>query len=117
MKKACNVCHENVHRYTSSLHVYITTINANYLQKWKWTLKYVVKNNMQISANHNNVFFSFTPLQRTFDTLRNHPSFYVFNHRGRVMFQSPDTEDFQQNQAAFTSNAPLKLRKLESQQR
>nr|DBA20915.1 TPA: hypothetical protein GDO54_017650 [Pyxicephalus adspersus] len=54
---------------------------------------------------------------KTFDTLRNHPSFYVFNHRGRVMFQSPDTEDFQQNQAAFTSNAPLKLRKLESMQR
>ncbi|XP_040179671.1 ER membrane protein complex subunit 5 [Rana temporaria] len=54
---------------------------------------------------------------KTFDTLRNHPSFYVFNHRGRVMFQSPDTEDCQQNQAASTSNAPLKLRKLESLQR
>ncbi|XP_040197628.1 ER membrane protein complex subunit 5-B-like [Rana temporaria] len=54
---------------------------------------------------------------KALDTLKNHPSFYVFNHRGPVMFQSPDTKDFQQNQAAFTSNAPLKLRKLESLQR
>ncbi|KAM9325212.1 ER membrane protein complex subunit 5 [Gastrophryne carolinensis] len=54
---------------------------------------------------------------KTFDTLRNHPSFYIFNHRGRVMFQSPDTEDSHQNQASISSNAPLKLRKLESQQR
>ncbi|KAG9478388.1 hypothetical protein GDO78_013411, partial [Eleutherodactylus coqui] len=23
---------------------------------------------------------------KTFDTLRNHPSFYIFNHRGRIMF-------------------------------
>ncbi|XP_053328542.1 ER membrane protein complex subunit 5 [Spea bombifrons] len=54
---------------------------------------------------------------KTFDTLRNHPSFYVFNHRGRVMFQSPDSEDCQQNQAPFTSNPSLKLRKLEPSHR
>ncbi|XP_075429314.1 ER membrane protein complex subunit 5 [Ascaphus truei] len=54
---------------------------------------------------------------KTFDTLRNHPSFYVFNHRGRVLFQSPDSEDSSSNQSTFTSNASLKLRKVEPQRR
>uniref|UniRef100_A0A6I8NKP2 Membrane magnesium transporter 1 n=1 Tax=Ornithorhynchus anatinus TaxID=9258 RepID=A0A6I8NKP2_ORNAN len=49
---------------------------------------------------------------KTFDTLRNHPSFYVFNHRGRVLFQSSDTVS-SSNQDALSSNASLKLRKLE----
>ncbi|XP_068107069.1 ER membrane protein complex subunit 5 [Hyperolius riggenbachi] len=53
---------------------------------------------------------------KTFDTLRNHPSFYIFNHRGRVMFNSPETEESHQKQAVFSSNAPLKLRKLETLQ-
>ncbi|CAB1336925.1 unnamed protein product, partial [Coregonus sp. 'balchen'] len=44
----------------------------------------------------------------TFDTLRNHPSFYMFNHRGRVLFCSP-------NQEVSTVPNPqaLRLRKLE----
>ncbi|XP_029462505.1 membrane magnesium transporter 1 [Rhinatrema bivittatum] len=50
---------------------------------------------------------------KTFDTLRNHPSFYVFNHRGRVLFQSLNTEDSLPSHATSTSNASLKLRKLE----
>ncbi|KAM4665012.1 ER membrane protein complex subunit 5 [Discoglossus pictus] len=50
---------------------------------------------------------------KTFDTLRNHPSFYVFNHRGKVMFQSPESEESQSNQASLISNSSLKLRKLE----
>lgn len=50
---------------------------------------------------------------KTFDTLRNHPSFYVFNHRGRVLFQPPDLEDSISSQATFSSNPSLKLRKLE----
>ncbi|XP_062998120.1 ER membrane protein complex subunit 5 [Elgaria multicarinata webbii] len=50
---------------------------------------------------------------KTFDTLRNHPSFYVFNHRGRVLFQSPDTVHSSSNQDALSSSASLKLRKLE----
>ncbi|XP_075690492.1 ER membrane protein complex subunit 5 [Rhinoderma darwinii] len=54
---------------------------------------------------------------KTFDTLRNHPSFYIFNHRGKVMFQSPDSEDSHQNQPGLISNASLKLRKLEAMQR
>ncbi|XP_077141426.1 ER membrane protein complex subunit 5 [Ranitomeya variabilis] len=54
---------------------------------------------------------------KTFDTLRNHPSFYIFNHRGRVMFQSPETEESHQNQPGFISNASLKLRKLEAMPR
>uniref|UniRef100_A0A8C5N1X4 Membrane magnesium transporter n=1 Tax=Leptobrachium leishanense TaxID=445787 RepID=A0A8C5N1X4_9ANUR len=54
---------------------------------------------------------------KTFDTLRNHPSFYVFNHRGRIMFNSPESEDCHQNQATFTSNPSLKLRKLEPMNR
>ncbi|KAG8553397.1 hypothetical protein GDO81_003396 [Engystomops pustulosus] len=54
---------------------------------------------------------------KTFDTLRNHPSFYIFNHRGRVMFQPPETEEPQPNRPGLISNASLKLRKLEAMQR
>ncbi|NP_001090403.1 ER membrane protein complex subunit 5-B precursor [Xenopus laevis] len=54
---------------------------------------------------------------KTFDTLRNHPSFYVFNHRGRVMFQPPESEDCHRNQAPFSSNSSLKLSKLEAMHR
>uniref|UniRef100_A0A8V0YIJ0 Membrane magnesium transporter 1 n=1 Tax=Gallus gallus TaxID=9031 RepID=A0A8V0YIJ0_CHICK len=50
---------------------------------------------------------------KTFDTLRNHPSFYVFNHRGRVLFQSPDTANSSSNQDALSSSSSLKFRKLE----
>uniref|UniRef100_A0A8C2U2M9 Membrane magnesium transporter 1 n=1 Tax=Coturnix japonica TaxID=93934 RepID=A0A8C2U2M9_COTJA len=50
---------------------------------------------------------------KTFDTLRNHPSFYVFNHRGRVLFQSPDTVNSSSNQDALSSSSSLKYRKLE----
>ena len=50
---------------------------------------------------------------KTFDTLRNHPSFYVFNHRGRVLFRPSDTTN-SSNQDALSSNTSLKLRKLES---
>ncbi|NXK51779.1 MMGT1 protein, partial [Chauna torquata] len=50
---------------------------------------------------------------KTFDTLRNHPSFYVFNHRGRVLFQSPDTVNSSSNQDALSSGSSLKFRKLE----
>ena len=50
---------------------------------------------------------------KTFDTLRNHPSFYVFNHRGRVLFWPSDTIN-SSNQDALSSNTSLKLRKLES---
>nr|XP_033802854.1 membrane magnesium transporter 1 [Geotrypetes seraphini] len=50
---------------------------------------------------------------KTFDTLRNHPSFYVFNHRGRMLFQSINTEDSLPSYPTPTSNASLKLRKLE----
>ncbi|KAJ8795251.1 hypothetical protein J1605_002875 [Eschrichtius robustus] len=55
-------------------------------------------------------------LLRTFDTLRNHPSFYVFNHRGRVLFRPSDTTN-SSNQDALSSNTSLKLRKLESLRR
>ncbi|NP_001085533.1 ER membrane protein complex subunit 5-A precursor [Xenopus laevis] len=54
---------------------------------------------------------------KTFDTLRNHPSFYVFNHRGRIMFQPPESEDCHRNQAPFSSNSSLKLSKLEAMHR
>ncbi|XP_030064949.1 ER membrane protein complex subunit 5 [Microcaecilia unicolor] len=54
---------------------------------------------------------------KTFDTLRNHPSFYVFNHRGRALFQSLNTEDSSPSHPTPTSNASLKLRKLESLRR
>ena len=50
---------------------------------------------------------------KTFDTLRNHPSFYVFNHHGRVLFRPSDTTS-SSNQDASSSNTSLKLRKLES---
>lgn len=50
---------------------------------------------------------------KTFDTLRNHPSFYVFNHRGRVLFQPSDTAN-SSNPDALSPNTSLKLRKLES---
>uniref|UniRef100_H0WMT5 Membrane magnesium transporter n=2 Tax=Otolemur garnettii TaxID=30611 RepID=H0WMT5_OTOGA len=53
---------------------------------------------------------------KTFDTLRNHPSFYVFNHRGRVLFRPSDTSN-SSNQDALSSNTSLKLRKLESLRR
>ncbi|XP_042553443.1 ER membrane protein complex subunit 5 [Dipodomys spectabilis] len=53
---------------------------------------------------------------KTFDTLRNHPSFYVFNHRGRVLFRPSDTTN-PSNQDALSSNTSLKLRKLESLRR
>ncbi|KAM3910562.1 ER membrane protein complex subunit 5 [Leptodactylus fuscus] len=54
---------------------------------------------------------------KTFDTLRNHPSFYIFNHRGRVMFQPPETEESHSNRPGLLSNPSLKLRKLEAMQR
>ncbi|XP_057573543.1 ER membrane protein complex subunit 5 [Hippopotamus amphibius kiboko] len=53
---------------------------------------------------------------KTFDTLRNHPSFYVFNHRGRVLFRPSDATN-SSNQDALSSNTSLKLRKLESLRR
>ncbi|XP_012696765.1 ER membrane protein complex subunit 5 [Clupea harengus] len=49
---------------------------------------------------------------KTFDTLRNHPSFYCFNHRGRVLFRSPEEEPLTAPQAAPSN--PLRLRKLEN---
>ncbi|KAG9340983.1 hypothetical protein JZ751_020177 [Albula glossodonta] len=50
---------------------------------------------------------------KTFDTLKNHPSFYVFNHRGRVLFRSPDQDSpCTSRQEALPSN-PLRLRKLD----
>ncbi|KAG7518538.1 membrane magnesium transporter 1 [Solea senegalensis] len=49
---------------------------------------------------------------KTFDTLRNHPSFYLFNHRGRVLFRSPEEEPSSaRNQQALPN--PIRLRKLE----
>lgn len=50
---------------------------------------------------------------RTFDTLRNHPSFYLFNHRGRVLFRAPEQEPSTPSPQALPSN-PLRLRKLEN---
>ncbi|XP_007554799.1 ER membrane protein complex subunit 5 isoform X1 [Poecilia latipinna] len=47
---------------------------------------------------------------KTFDTLRNHPSFYLFNHRGRVLFHTPKEEP-SSNQQALPN--PIRLRKLE----
>ncbi|KAK6298172.1 ER membrane protein complex subunit 5 [Coregonus clupeaformis] len=49
---------------------------------------------------------------KTFDTLRNHPSFYMFNHRGRVLFCSPDPEASAVPNPQALPN-PLRLRKLE----
>ncbi|KAG8448296.1 hypothetical protein GDO86_015406 [Hymenochirus boettgeri] len=54
---------------------------------------------------------------KTFDTLRNHPSFYVFNHRGRVMFLPPESKDCHQTQTNFTSNPSLRLSKLDTMHR
>ncbi|KAI2656824.1 hypothetical protein cypCar_00016461 [Cyprinus carpio] len=50
---------------------------------------------------------------KTFDTLRNHPSFYLFNHRGRVLFRPPEQEPSTPSAQALPSN-PLRLRKLEN---
>ncbi|XP_065127918.1 ER membrane protein complex subunit 5 [Paramisgurnus dabryanus] len=50
---------------------------------------------------------------KTFDTLRNHPSFYLFNHRGRVLYRTPDQESSTPSNQALPSN-PLRLRKLEN---
>ncbi|XP_001366968.1 ER membrane protein complex subunit 5 [Monodelphis domestica] len=49
---------------------------------------------------------------KTLDTLRNHPSFYVFNHRGRVLFRPSDMV-YSSNQDALLSRSTVKLRKLE----
>ncbi|KAL0973916.1 hypothetical protein UPYG_G00212900 [Umbra pygmaea] len=49
---------------------------------------------------------------KTFDTLRNHPSFYMFNHRGRVLFASHDQEPSTlANPQALPT--PIRLRKLD----
>ncbi|CAI5651493.1 ER membrane protein complex subunit 5 [Oreochromis niloticus] len=49
---------------------------------------------------------------KTFDTLRNHPSFYLFNHRGRVLFRTAEEEPSSvRNQQALPN--PIRLRKLE----
>ncbi|CAO2622002.1 ER membrane protein complex subunit 5, partial [Lemmus lemmus] len=53
---------------------------------------------------------------KTFDTLRNHPSFYVFNHRGRVLFRPSDAPS-SSNLDALSSNTSLKLRKFDSLRR
>ncbi|XP_045683955.1 ER membrane protein complex subunit 5-like [Phyllostomus hastatus] len=50
---------------------------------------------------------------KTFDTLRNHPSFYVFNHRGRVLFQTLEATN-SSDKGALASLASLTPRKLES---
>lgn len=50
---------------------------------------------------------------KTFDTLRNHPSFYLFNHRGRVLYRTPEQESSTPSNQALPSN-PLRLRKLEN---
>ncbi|XP_039521656.1 ER membrane protein complex subunit 5 isoform X1 [Pimephales promelas] len=50
---------------------------------------------------------------KTFDTLRNHPSFYLFNHRGRVLFSAPEQEPSTPSPHGLPSN-PLRLRKLEN---
>ncbi|XP_069783191.1 ER membrane protein complex subunit 5 [Narcine bancroftii] len=47
---------------------------------------------------------------KTFETLRNHPSFYLFNHRGRLLFQTPDRAPLSQPQAIPST---LKLRRLQ----
>lgn len=54
----------------------------------------------------------FVLLSRTFDTLRNHPSFYLFNHRGRVLFRSPEEEPSSVRDQQALPN-PIRLRKLE----
>uniref|UniRef100_A0A8D2JQ62 Membrane magnesium transporter n=1 Tax=Sciurus vulgaris TaxID=55149 RepID=A0A8D2JQ62_SCIVU len=52
----------------------------------------------------------------TSDTLRNHPSFYVFNHRGRGLFRPPDTTGSSHPEALASDPSP-KSRKLESLRR
>lgn len=49
----------------------------------------------------------------TSDTLRYHPSFYVFNHRGRVLFRSVDTTG-SSNRDGLSSNTLSKVQKFES---
>ncbi|KAL4648275.1 membrane magnesium transporter 1 [Arapaima gigas] len=51
---------------------------------------------------------------KTLDTLRNHPSFYLFNHRGRVLFRSPDQAASSQPSPQALQGNPLRLRKLEA---
>ncbi|KAG5853066.1 ER membrane protein complex subunit 5-like [Anguilla rostrata] len=50
---------------------------------------------------------------KSFDTLKNHPSFYVFNHRGRVLFCPPDQEPPCRSGPESLPSNPLRLRKLE----
>ncbi|XP_063115967.1 ER membrane protein complex subunit 5-like [Cavia porcellus] len=45
---------------------------------------------------------------KTCDSLRNHPSFYVFNHRGRVLFRPSDTTH-SSHQNALTADTALKF--------
>ncbi|XP_045143151.1 ER membrane protein complex subunit 5-like [Echinops telfairi] len=52
--------------------------------------------------------------KKTFDTLRNHPSFYVFNHRGRVLFRPPDSTNFSKQDGISSLNTSLKFRKFDS---
>ncbi|XP_059809898.1 ER membrane protein complex subunit 5 [Hemitrygon akajei] len=47
---------------------------------------------------------------KTFETLRNHPSFYLFNHRGRVLFRPPEGDSNSPSSALLSS---LKLRRLQ----
>ncbi|XP_030622205.1 ER membrane protein complex subunit 5 [Chanos chanos] len=51
---------------------------------------------------------------KTLDTLRNHPSFYLFNHRGRVLFRSTEPEPSTVPSAQALPSNPLRLRKLEN---
>ncbi|XP_023653238.2 ER membrane protein complex subunit 5 [Paramormyrops kingsleyae] len=48
---------------------------------------------------------------KSFDTLRNHPSFYMFNHRGRVLFQSREPDPRLTPQALPSD--PVRQRKLQ----
>ncbi|KAJ8246983.1 hypothetical protein GJAV_G00257450 [Gymnothorax javanicus] len=50
---------------------------------------------------------------KSFDTLKNHPSFYVFNHRGRVLFRPPEEEPPCRSVPESLPSNPLRLRKLE----
>uniref|UniRef100_UPI00398F79A2 ER membrane protein complex subunit 5-like n=2 Tax=Pristiophorus japonicus TaxID=55135 RepID=UPI00398F79A2 len=47
---------------------------------------------------------------KTFETMRNHPSFYLFNHRGRMLFSPAEAESSPTPQPVPST---LKLRKLE----
>ena len=78
--------------------------------------KYRVPCDINITVPSNRLFvhyfISFFIFPRTFDTLRNHPSFYLFNPRGRVLFRSPEEEPSSvRNQQALPN--PIRLRKLE----